>query len=124
MSDQDRDPRAVEAWEHRDDTDEWTDEAEQIDVRSPVTHVVSFRIPAEEIEQLTECARLSAESVSEYVRKAIAIRMHGTPIGPSIGVATGGRTLVVQSHIVTPRSTDGDLYEWIPDQAPETSSIT
>ncbi len=65
-----------ELYEHKDDPDEWSEEAVPIEVRPSRTSVVSFRLPTEEMDALEEAASAAGESLSEYVRKAVALRLH------------------------------------------------
>ena len=114
---------ARELWEHRKDPNEWEDEAEALEVRPSPSEVVSFRLPTEEFDLLVESAQQEAESLSEYIRKAVAIRMHGTPIGPAVQVSSGGGgQLVVRSHIVTGSRTEapGSI---VPDLPPLLQSV-
>ncbi|MGH2682901.1 MAG: hypothetical protein ACRDIX_06680 [Actinomycetota bacterium] len=100
MSDEQRDP-AAELFEHRDDAGEWSEEPEEIEVRPSPSEVVSFRVPSGEFDLLEDAARNAGESISEYIRKALALRLHGTPIGPTIEITSGAERLLVRSHIVT-----------------------
>ncbi|HEY7349672.1 MAG TPA: hypothetical protein VH599_15255 [Ktedonobacterales bacterium] len=64
-----------ELYEHQDDPDEWSEEAVPIEVRPGRTSVVSFRLPTKELDALEEAASAARESISEYVRKAVALRL-------------------------------------------------
>jgi hypothetical protein len=79
-----------EIWEHRDDPEEWGEEAENIEVRPRRSSVLSFRLPPEELAALERAMEQSGESLSEFIRKALALRLHGVPIGPALEVAYGG----------------------------------
>ena len=86
---------------HRDDPEEWSDEAEEIEVRPSRSEVVSFRLPSEELDSLVDASKEAGESLSEYVRKSIAVRLHGIAIGPAVQVSSGYGSLLVRSLIVT-----------------------
>jgi ribbon-helix-helix CopG family protein len=91
---------AKDLLQHRHDEDEWSDQAEAVSVRHTGSEVVSFRLPAEELDGLVEAAGNAGESLSEFIRKALALRLHGTPIGPSVEVSSGATRLTIRSHIV------------------------
>lgn len=114
---------AAELYEHRDDPAQWAEEPEQIEVRQSRSDVVSFRMPTEEFEALIEASREASESTSEFIRKAIAIRMHGVAIGPAVEVSTGASRLLVRSHIVTASRTANLAESFVPDLPPLTSAI-
>lgn len=66
---------AGELYEHRNDPDEWDDEAVEIDVRPSGSEVVSFRISSEEFDRVSEAVRESGESLSEFIRVAVRTRL-------------------------------------------------
>ncbi|HEU0026153.1 MAG TPA: hypothetical protein VFQ25_03480 [Ktedonobacterales bacterium] len=83
-----------------DDDEMWEQEAVKIERRPSRTSVLSLRLPTAEFHALLRAARQEGESVSEYVRKAIAARM-ATP-APStfvsaaysdVAAASGGASL-------------------------------
>lgn len=76
---------AKELWEHRNDPDEWSEEAEEIEVKPRRSSVLSFRLPPEEIDALEEALEQTGESLSEYIRNALALRMHAGAIAPMLG---------------------------------------
>lgn len=78
---------------HRNDLGEWAKEPDQIEVRSNRTAVVSFRLPAEELEALSEAARTTGETLSEYIRTAIQWRLRG--------IAVSGMTLAFSGPMVS-----------------------
>ncbi len=78
---------------HRNDPDEWADEPVQIEVRNARSSVVSFRLPAEELEALSDAARTAGETLSEYIRTAIQFRVQG--------IAPGVMTMVFSGTLIT-----------------------
>jgi len=112
---------ADELLKHRNDPDEWSDEPEQIQVRTS-TEVISFRLPAQEVDLLVEAAQKSHESLSEYVRKAIGLRLFGEPIGPAVEVSSAGGTIVIRSHIVVSGRRDAPA-SFVPDHPPLTQNV-
>jgi hypothetical protein len=81
---------AEELWEHRNDPDEWSEEAEEIETRPSGSAVVSFRIPWEELEKLDEAAAAKGESVSEFIREALRIRLQGIALATFVEMTYGG----------------------------------
>lgn len=71
---------AAELHAHRDAPDEWSDEAINIRVKPKRDAVVSFRLPSEEFLALQEGAQRVGESLSEFLRKAVAARLQGKVI--------------------------------------------
>ncbi|MFA5890851.1 MAG: hypothetical protein WDA27_07860 [Actinomycetota bacterium] len=108
-----------ELYEHRRNAGEWSEEASAITVAKTTTEVVSFRLSTAELDELESSARVTGESLSAFIRKAIAIRIHGEPIGPAVQISFGAQSLYVQSHVVTgPRNiNNADLF---PSEAPGT----
>jgi hypothetical protein len=48
-----------------------------------------FRLPPEEYVELDEAAARSGESISEYIRKALALRLHGDTLASAVGAIYG-----------------------------------
>ena len=84
-----KDP-ADELWEHRNDPDEWSEEAEEIETRPSGSAVVSFRIPWDELEELDDAATERGESLSEFIRKAVRLRLEGITIATIVEMTYGG----------------------------------
>ena len=59
----------------RDDPDEWDEEPAAVRVRPMTTSVVSFRVPHDELNRLQSIAGARGESVSDFVRDSIRIRI-------------------------------------------------
>lgn len=89
---------ASELHEHRDDAGEWSEEAVDIEVKPSRSTVVSFRLPTEEFYTLHDAAKAANESLSEFVRKAIALRLHGeVTAAPSLEITSGVYRLQVST---------------------------
>jgi hypothetical protein len=84
-----KDP-ADELYEHRNDPDEWSEEAEEIETRPSGSAVVSFRIPWEELEELDDAATERGESLSEFIRKAVRYRLQGIALAAFVEMTYGG----------------------------------
>ena len=81
---------ARELYEHRNDPDGWSEEEEEIEVKPRRSSVLSFRLPSEEFAALERAMEQTGESLTEFIRNALAIRLHGVPIGPALEVTYGG----------------------------------
>ena len=79
-----------ELWERRHDPEEWSEEAVEIEARPTGSTVVSFRLPYEEYEELEEAASARGESLSEFIREAVRIRLKGSSIPAFVEMTSGG----------------------------------
>lgn len=96
---QDEKREAQELHRHRRDKGEWADKPEEIQARPTGSEVLSFRLPAEMLDDLEDAASRTGESLSEFLRSALALRLYGAPIGPAVELFTGGMSFTVRSHI-------------------------
>ena len=80
--------------------------------------VLSFRLSLDELEGLQAAAEAAGESVSEYIRSALALRVHGVPIGPAAEVTFGSGTLTVRSHIITRSTNENRATDFVSDVPP------
>ncbi len=78
-----------EIWKHRDDPEEWGEEATDIKARPSRSSVVSFRLPIEELDAVEEAAERNGESVSQYIRGALALRLHEETAGSPAAIMYG-----------------------------------
>lgn len=62
----------------RDDQGEWSEDAVTIEVRAKPTQVVSFRLSVDEVERLNSYVTASGETLSEWIREAIDLRIEGS----------------------------------------------
>ncbi len=76
MSDSTQHDDAEELFRHRHDPEEWETEEEVIEVRPTRTSVVSFRVPSEEMEWLERAAKEAGQTLSEFIRAALALLRH------------------------------------------------
>lgn len=70
-----------------EDAELWTQEPARIEARPSRTSVLSLRLPTEEFHALLKAARSSGESVSEYVRKTIILRLEAERAASSVNVS-------------------------------------
>lgn len=96
---------AKELWEHRNDPGEWSEEVEEIEVKPRRSSMVSLRLSAEDFAALEQAMEQTGESLSEYVRKAINLRIHGDALMSMPGILE-----------VTYGSPYGDLADVDPNQ--------
>lgn len=85
---------ADELYRHRHDAGEWSQDAAAIEARPGRTAVVSCRLPLNEFEDLENAADHVGESISDYVRGAIALRRRG--LGHLPAIHTGS---IVMGHV-------------------------
>ena len=95
MRERDMTNEAQELYDRREDTDEWEDTPEQIEVRPPRTAVLSVRLPIDEFNALEAVATSAGLSLSKFVREAIMQKLRGTliptgTINKSIGYVESG----------------------------------
>lgn len=110
--------------ESRDDPDEWENGRTDIESRPSGSQVVSFRMPTEEFDLLQNDLEATGEKLAEYIRKAIAVRLHGVPIGPTVELTSGATRLTIRSHIVTePRRGSSFAENLVPDYGPATAAV-
>ena len=69
------DPDVEELHAGRDDPDEWDEEPAAVRVRPTTTSVVSFRMPHSELVRLQGIAGARGESISDFVRDSIRVRI-------------------------------------------------
>ncbi len=81
---------AEELYEHRNDPEEWGEEAEEIEVKPRRSSVLSFRLPSKELDALERDMERTGETLSEYIRNALALRLHReTFAGVMAGMISG-----------------------------------
>lgn len=71
------DTEISELHEKRDDPEDLEQEPASIRVRRAATEVVSFRVPSAEFDQLRAVAEEHDESLSQFIRGAIQMRLEG-----------------------------------------------
>jgi hypothetical protein len=105
-----------EIWEHRDDPEEWGEE-ENIEVRPRRSSVVSFRLPPEEFAVLEQAVAQTGESLSEFIRSALALRLRGEPGRSGIEVTYGEPDYPDQIMVRSPNILIGPITKasYIPD---------
>ena len=100
---------AEELERSRDDVGEWSDEPVEIDVRPGRSQVVSFRLPLEELEVLTEMAATTGESLSDFIRSAIGHRVRHVT-APSVYVTHTATMMTVRQAPSTSGHNEPDPF--------------
>lgn len=90
---------AKEVFDNRREPGAWSDEAEVIEARPSRTAVVSCRLPLEEFEVLLQAAQEAGETLSDYVRTAIALRRQGGVPPSGIRTSSFGAHVHVISNL-------------------------
>lgn len=110
-----------ELWESRNDPEEWSEEAVDIEVRPRRSSVVSFRLPPEEFDALERAMARTGESLSEFIRTALARRLRRDPIRSTIELTYGDpdypeQIKVTGYNIVVDR---GTRASYVPEVSPD-----
>lgn len=123
---------AAELYEHRNDEGEWGEEAVSIKAKPSRTEVVSVRIPSSDLDLIEDLAEQSGESISDFIRGAIALRLRGQVMDPVVGFASGAasnltvlvRTILKDAgHTALPSHEEFQLDVEVPDEPPPTVTI-
>ncbi len=113
---------AAELHAHRNDPGEWGAEAVEIEVQPSRSAVVSFRLPTEEFYNLQKATDITGESLSEFIRKALSIRLRGQAVSPSVEISAGANRSAFYSQIPLARRTENPVT--VPDYPPRLVGIT
>jgi hypothetical protein len=98
---------AAELQAHRLDPDEWEEVGVQAQVSRERSVLMSFRLPTAEFIALQKAANESRETLSEFVRIAIGLRLHGQPVVNAIQIVSGFRWGTVNTTFVVPALSAG-----------------
>ena len=86
----------------RDDPDEWDEEPAAVRIRPTTTSVVSFRMPHGELDRLQRIAGARGESISDFVRDSIRVRighLSGADVDENVVMTAGTPELEVIARI-------------------------
>lgn len=91
---------AAELQARRDETADW----EPLEVeKSPQRGVLtSFRLPMAEFVAIQKTAQASGETLSEFIRSAIALRLHGKPVPVALEISSGTQKTNQQATFLAP----------------------
>ncbi len=92
---------AAEVYAHRDDPGEWDETPLQADEVTATRGVVlSFRLPSTEFVALQKISKETGETLSEFIRNAIALRLHGEPVTNAVQINSGVKGATIQATFV------------------------
>lgn len=122
---------ADDLYEHRNDPEEWAEEAEQLTVKKTSSEVVSFRLSSDELDLVEEAAAARGQSLSEFIREAVRTSLHGIPPQLPSAVALGSSAERLMAHVShgwwNPQSTSSDAETVdsarFPDYPPTTQHL-
>lgn len=114
---------AKELFETRDQPGQWSDEPEKSPAKVSGMPVLSFRLSLNELEDLQKAADDLGESVSEFIRGALVLRVHGVPIGPAVEVTSGSGTLTVRSRLLPRSTSENGSVDFVSDLPPRMVAI-
>jgi hypothetical protein len=116
---------AEDAFAHRHDPGEWAEEPADITVKPSGSEVVSVRVPSALFDHLEQAASEAGQTISQFVRDAIAFRLAGTSLWePTLDrVGSSAQRLLVR-HLYSESWTEGvrSTFEdvTVPDVPPTT----
>lgn len=119
---------ATELRASRTEPDEWDETPVQASVARERNVLMSFRISASEVIALQRAARQGGESLSEFIRKAIGLRLYGKPVINAVQIASGLHQGSIQTTMVVPTLRSGHSENPLqkgpdPDQVPRFANI-
>lgn len=116
---------ATELYDSRDRPGEWEEEPVEITVKPRRSEVVSFRIPSTELDELEVAAEEAGESISEFVRRALALRMGHVVSEPLFDVWATPASFVFNVDRVLGACNRTDVEDLlVPDFPPLLASMT
>ncbi len=123
-----RDPKtekelAAELHAHRDDPGEWGETPVEAEISPQRGVLMSFRLSSVEFISMQKAAQASGESLSEFVRNAIALRLHGKPIPTSMQITSGANRSTFFTPVAEPGRTENPGPS-IPDIPPQFAALT
>ena len=117
------DAEAKELHNRRNDPDEWANEPEGVRVRpTTTTEVVSFRLSSEELDQLQAAAQDRNESLSQFIRDSIRMRLQGTELTMVEDFTSAVKTVL---FVARPRGFGSRVSpSCVPDFPPTSQNLT
>ena len=108
----------------RGNSDEWGTEESNIVVAPRKNEVVSFRLPSDELDQLERAAAEAGESISEYVRAALKLRITGAAVfAPDVDLMAGMGSFVWFAEPRASGRSSAESTEEVPDFPPLTVNM-
>ena len=120
---------AAELYAHRNDPDEWEEAPIQTEVSQQRGVIMSFRLPVAEFIALQKAAKANGETVSEFIRNSLRLRLHGEVITNAVQIASGLRWGTIQATFLAPALSAGRSENPLqlgpdPDQVPRFANST
>jgi len=120
---------AAELRARRAEPDEWDETPIRAEIARERNALMSFRLPTSEFVALQKAARASGETLSEFIRKAVGLRLHGKPVMSAVQIASGLRQGSIQTTMIVPALPSGRSENSIqrgpdPDDVPRFANIT
>lgn len=115
---------AAELQARRDEVAEW----EPVEVEKSMQRGVltSFRLPALEFVALQKAAQASGETLSEFIRSAVALRLHGKPVPTAVQISSGAQEVDHRATFLVPVLSAGQTENptlSVPDLPPPYANI-
>jgi len=86
--------------------------------------IVSFRLSPDELEAVQDAAREVGESLSGFIRGALALRVHGVPVGPAVEITSGGGSVTIRSRLMPRSTSENGAIDVISDFPPSTVAFS
>ena len=91
---------AARLYAQRHESAEWEDTPVDADVQSNRAVVTSLRLPVQEFVAMQKAAKSSNQTVSEFIRNAIAMKLRGNVTVNAVQVATGSAEAKSQATVL------------------------
>lgn len=106
---------AVRLQAHRNDPNEWEQTPLRADVTPRRAVVTSVRMPLTEFVALQKAAGAAGQTVSDYIRTAIAVRLRGLVRVNAVQIATAAAEASSQATFVVPHPKAGQTQNPDPE---------
>lgn len=106
----------------RNDPGEWDDEPAAVQVRPTTTEVVSFRLVPDELDRLQAAVQERGESLSQFIRDSIQMRLRGTDFAVVEDITAAARAIFLYAG---PRGSGSRVSSsGVPDYPPISQNLT
>jgi hypothetical protein len=99
---------AAELYARRNDPADWEEAPIEVKVHPSRAIVTSLRLPTQEFIAVQRAARTAGMTTSEFIRSAIAAKLHGGVVLNTIQVTTGSSEGRSQATVLVPMLKGGD----------------
>ena len=120
---------ASELRANRHAASEWSETPVHAVVAKQRAVVMSFRLPVDEFIALQKSAKANGETVSDFIRNAIRLRLRGELTANAVQIASGTQGRTLQATFLAPALSSGRSENPIqvgpdPDQVPRFANLT